>query len=101
MRKCQVNSGRYAGVWDCFRHTLHSGGMAAFFQNYKTVLMRDAFFFTGYITTHEALCRWLCRQNGRKSKDEMYFYESFLLGGIAGPVGWLMASPADVVNSRR
>ena len=97
----QVNPGVFHGVADCFVETVRTEGTRALFQNYRSVLLRDALFFSGYVTSHETLCRWWLQRTGRQTKAELKFEELFVLGGTAGTAGWLLASPADVINSRR
>jgi len=101
--KCrlQVNPGVFHGVADCFVETVRTEGTRALFQNYRSVLLRDALFFSGYVTSHETLCRWWLQRTNRQTKAELKFEELFVLGGTAGTAGWLLASPADVINSRR
>lgn len=100
--KCriQVNGTSYHGLWDCLVRTVRAEGFSPFWRNYKSVLLRDSCFFSGYIATHETLCRMRCGQTGQ-SKKELPFSDMFMFGGISGTVGWLLASPFDVINSRR
>lgn len=101
--KCrlQVYPGVFKGAADCLTRTVAAEGTRTLFMNYRSVLLRDALFFSGYVTTHETLCRHWMNWRGIKSKEELTFMELFTLGGTAGTIGWLLASPADVINSRR
>ena len=102
--KCQLQVGKTAQNgrwWQTAVGIVRDRGLPSLWRNYSSVVLRDSVFFTMYLTTQDSLAKQLCHRTGRKRKHELSRFELFLCGGMGGAVAWSIASPADLLNSRR
>jgi len=102
--KCRLQVGKEAQDgrwWERAKMIARETGYSGLWRNYPSVVMRDSVFFTVYLATQDSLAKQLCARTGRKRKHELSRFELFLCGGTGGAVAWSVASPADLVNSRR
>ena len=115
--KCKMQAAphdaKHRNSLDCLRAILRNEGAWSLFRNYRSVLARDSIFFGTYMFVRELSLSVMDRVKyqghnmddanrvASNGGDHRTFTELFFAGGFAGSAAWCVATPMDVVNSRR
>ena len=107
--KCKQQAaghGVYRNSFHCLQQVIKSDGVTALLANYRSVLGRDSTFFGTYILVRELLLNAVDplpsdAEELNSFKSHRTFWQLFLAGGVAGSAAWCVATPMDVLNSRR
>ena len=97
--KClmQVNKTKYSSFMDCAAQVYREGGIRSVFKGSSATVMRDVPGNAAYFASYEFLRRTFAKVEGR---EQASLGSTFMAGGLAGVVNWIVAIPFDVVKSR-
>ncbi|KAF0692675.1 Aste57867_16260 [Aphanomyces stellatus] len=89
---------KYSGMGDCAKKLYASGGIRSLFTGWEATLLRDVPGSIGYFGGYEGIKRVLTPAG--QSPDELNAFRTFVAGGMAGVINWVVAIPPDVIKSR-
>jgi len=106
--KCKLQAaphGMFRNSFDGFQTIVKHEGFTSLFKNYRSVLARDSTFFGTYILVKELILDALDGHGHvlphHHEREGSSFMKLFIAGGFAGAAAWAVATPVDVLNSRR
>ncbi|RHY82000.1 hypothetical protein DYB37_005845, partial [Aphanomyces astaci] len=88
---------QFNGMSDCAKHLYKTGGLRSVLQGMECAdfnVSRSVGYFAGYEGVKRALTP------AGQSPDELNAFRTFIAGGMAGVINWVVAIPPDVIKSR-
>lgn len=83
---------------DCAKKLYSAGGLSSLYRGWEATLMRDIPGSIGYFGGYEGVKRLLTPSG--QNPDELNAFRTFIAGGFAGIINWVIAIPPDVLKSR-
>jgi len=91
----QIHPGKFSGQVDCFKHIISEEGAKGVFRGSLITLARDIPAFCSYFLTYELL-----RERFKKNDGSLGFWNTAVIGGLAGVAGWAVEIPLDALKNR-
>lgn len=88
----------YDGMGDCAKKLYNAGGLSSLYRGWEATLLRDIPGSIGYFGGYEGIKRLLTPSG--QNPDELNAFRTFVAGGFAGIINWVVAIPPDVLKSR-
>ncbi|RHY53605.1 hypothetical protein DYB34_003425 [Aphanomyces astaci] len=88
---------QFNGMSDCAKHLYKTGGLRSVLQGIECAdfnVSRSVGYFAGYEGVKRALTP------AGQSPEELNAFRTFIAGGMAGVINWVVAIPPDVIKSR-
>lgn len=105
--QAQTNNRFFTGPIHCLSWLYNAHGLPGIYKGMTATLLRDSFSYGVYFAAYEFSKQRLAklaapnRENDRQiEKIEASPLVTFLAGGMAGVVSWLVIYPVDVIKSR-
>ncbi|CAK4084087.1 unnamed protein product [Aphanomyces euteiches] len=89
---------QFTGMADCAKHLYTTGGLRSVYTGWEATLLRDVPGSIGYFGGYEGVKRALTPEG--QSPEELNAFRTFVAGGMAGVINWVVAIPPDVIKSR-
>ncbi|XP_031722055.1 solute carrier family 25 member 47-A isoform X1 [Anarrhichthys ocellatus] len=87
---------KYRGPVHCLLSIVKEEGLRGLYRGALPLMLRDTASYATYFLTYATLCEWLTDSG----KDKPSWSGVMLAGGLAGIVGWTLATPMDVIKAR-
>ncbi|EQC32169.1 hypothetical protein SDRG_10363 [Saprolegnia diclina VS20] len=88
----------YSGMSDCAKQLYRTGGIGSLYRGWEATLLRDVPGSIGYFGGYEGVKRLLTPEG--QSPEDLNAFRTFVAGGLAGVINWVVAIPPDVIKSR-